>query len=114
MAVSWKDVVAYALRLPEVEESTSDGTPALKVAGKLMGRLRGEDDGGFAIKCTPTDKAALVSGGDPAYYTTPHYDGHSYILVRLELAEPAEVFELVSEAWHIAAPPATRRRRSHD
>ncbi|WP_256372162.1 hypothetical protein [Aeromicrobium sp. A1-2] len=40
MAASWEDVVAYAMTLPEVEESTSYRTPSLKVAGKLIGRPR--------------------------------------------------------------------------
>lgn len=108
--VTWEAVVAHALSLPEVEESTSYNTPSLKVAGKLMARLRTEDDGGLAIKCSMVDKEALVSGDDPAYYTTPHYDGHAYVLVRLDLAEPDEVFELISDAWHIAATPTVRKR----
>lgn len=113
MTVTWEDVVAYALRLPEVEESTSYGTPALKVAGKLMGRLRTEDDGGFAIKCSAVDKEALAASDDPAYYATPHYDGHNYVLVHLDLADRAELFELVDDAWHIAAPAAAHSRRAH-
>ncbi len=111
MSTSWKDVVAYALELPEVEESTSYGTPSLKVAGKLMCRLRTEDDGGLALKCSPTDKEALVGGDSRAYYTTPHYDGSNYVLIRLELAEPEELFELVHDAWDVAAP--ARVRKSH-
>lgn len=108
--VTWDSVVTHALTLPEVEESTSYNTPSLKVAGKLMARLRTEDDGGLAIKCSATDKEALVSDDDPTYYTTPHYDGHDYVLVRLDLAEPDEVFELIGDAWHIAATPTVRKR----
>ena len=108
--VTWEAVVAHALTLPEVEESTSYNTPSLKVSSKLMARLRTEDDGGLAIKCSATDKEALVGNDDPAYYTTPHYDRSNYVLVRLELAEPDEVFELLGDAWHIAATPTTRKR----
>jgi hypothetical protein len=108
--VTWEDVVAYAVTLPEVEESTSYRTPSLKVAGRLMARLRTEDDGGLAIKCSTVDKEALVGGTDPAYYTIPHYDGHDYVLVRLEQADADEVCELIADAWHIAAPPVVRRR----
>lgn len=110
--VTWEDVVAYALTLPEVAESTSYGTPSLKVAGKLMARLRTEAEGGLAIKCSAVDKAALVGGDDPAYYTTPHYDRSNYVLVRLDLAAPAEVFELIADAWHIAAPATLRKRHA--
>ena len=37
---TWDDVVAIGLRFPEVEVATSFGTPALKVRGKGMCRLR--------------------------------------------------------------------------
>lgn len=36
MSVTWEDVVTHAVSLPEVAESTSYGTPALTVSGKLM------------------------------------------------------------------------------
>nr|MCW2728815.1 hypothetical protein [Aeromicrobium sp.] len=110
MPVTWSDVVAFAVTLPDVAESTSYGTPALKVAGKLMGRLRTDSDGGLALKCATVDKESLVAGDDPAFYTTPHYDGYDYVLVDLELVDPDELFELVEDAWHIAAPAKLRQR----
>lgn len=106
----WHEVVSLASRLPEVEVSTSYGTPALKVAGKLMGRLRTDSDGSLALKTS--DKEALVASDDPAYFTTPHYDGYAYILVNLELVDPAEMAELLDDAWHIAAP--AKLRKQHD
>jgi hypothetical protein len=107
--MTWPDVVAYAQTLPHVAESTSYGIPALKVAGTLMARLRTDSDGGLAIKCSASDKMALAGGDDPAFYTIPHYDGYNYVLVRLELADPHEVCELISDAWHLAAPAALRQ-----
>lgn len=109
MTLSWEDIVTYARQLPEVEESTTYGTPCLKVAGKVFVNLRSGRDGGLAVKCTASDKEALVSSDDPAYYTIPHYDGYNYLLVRLELAEPEELFELVEDAWRIAAPAKVRK-----
>ncbi len=99
-----------ATELPEVEISTSYGTPALKVAGKLMGRLRTDSDGSLALKTS--DKEALVASDDAAYFTTPHYDGYDYILVNLELADASELAELIDDAWHIAAP--ARLRKQHN
>lgn len=110
MSVSWEEVVAFAVTLPEVAESTSYRTPSLKVAGTLLGRLRTESEGGLALKCSAADKEALLAGSDPAFYTTPHYDGHNYILVNLDLVEAEELFELVTEAWHIAAPTRLRKK----
>jgi len=110
--VTWEEVVAYAVTLPEVAESTSYGTPSLKVAGKLMARLRSEAEGGLALKCSAIDKVALVGGDDPAYYTTPHFDGYNYVAVNLDLAQPDELFELIADAWHIAAPATLRKRHA--
>ena len=42
--VSFEAVKATALALPEVAESTSYETPALKVRGKLMLRLREDNE----------------------------------------------------------------------
>ena len=109
MTMTWDEVVARAVELPQVEVSTSYGTPALKVAGKLMGRLRTDSDGSLALKTS--DKEALVASADPAYFTTPHYDGYPYILINLDLADPGEVGELIDDAWHIAAPPKVRAKR---
>ncbi len=110
--MTWEDVVAYAVTLPEVAETTSYGTPSLKVAGKLMARLRSEAEGGLAVKCSAIDKVALVGGDDPAYYTTPHFDGYNYVAVNLDLAQPDELFELIADAWHIAAPATLRKRHA--
>lgn len=112
MAISWDDVVAFAVTLPEVTESTSYRTPSLKVAGTLLGRLRTESEGGLALKCSAADKEALLASGNPAFYTTPHYDGHNYILVNLDLVDADELFELVTDAWGIAAPARLRKKQS--
>ncbi|MFI5426451.1 MmcQ/YjbR family DNA-binding protein [Aeromicrobium sp. UC242_57] len=87
MSISWEEVVAFAVTLPEVAESTSYRTPSLKVAGTLLGRLRTESEGGLALKCSADDKEALLASADPAFYTTSHYDGHNYILVNLDVVD---------------------------
>lgn len=51
-----------------------------------------------------------MSSDDPAFYTTSHYDGHDYVLVDLDLVDRDELFELLTDAWHIAAPAALRKR----
>ena len=111
MSISWGAVVEFAATLPEVAESTSWGTPSLKVKGKLMARLRTEDDGGLAIKCSAEEKHALVEADDPAFYTIPHYDGYDYVLVDLANADRDQVLELIDAAWWIAAPVRVQQLR---
>lgn len=109
---SWEDVLAIGKTLPEVEESTWFRTPSLKVAGKGFARLRTEAEGGLVLMCDHDEKAALLASGDPAFYTTPHYDGYGAILVDLERVEPAQLAELVEESWRRKAP--ARLRKAHD
>jgi hypothetical protein len=102
--VTWEDALALAQRLPGVEESTSYGTPAIKVRGKLMARLRSEADGGLVVMCGADEKAALLASGDRAFWTTPHYDGHGSIIVDLDRVDPEQLTELLADAWRAKAP----------
>ena len=49
MPEHWNTVLELARRLPEVEEGTSYGTPALRVRGKFFARLR-EDGETLVVK----------------------------------------------------------------
>ncbi len=109
---TWEDVVRIATALPEVEESTSYGTPSLKVRRKGFARLRTEAEGGLMVKCPMEEKEALLASGDPAFYTTPHYDGYGAILVDLDAIDEERLAELIDQAWRGSAPVTLRRR--HD
>ena len=86
---TWDDVVAIGTRLPGVEVTTSYGTPALKVAGGFMCRLRTDPDALVLRVVDLGEREALLQGQPDAFFTTPHYDGHPSVLVRLEAVDPA-------------------------
>jgi hypothetical protein len=50
------------------------------------------------------EREALLQGQPEAFFSTPHYDGYPYVLVRLEAVDPEELAELLEEAWRIRAP----------
>ena len=108
---SWDDVVAIGRGLPEVEESTWYRTPSLKVRGKGFARLRTEAEGLLVLMCSLEEKEALLASGDPAFTTTPHYDGYGAVLVDLDRVDPGHLAELVEEAWRLKAPARLRRER---
>ena len=108
---TWEDVVAIAAKLPSVTEGTSYRTPALKVAGKGFARLRTEAEGGLALWCELSEKEALLASGDPAFYTTPHYDGYGMILVDLDRVDEEHLAELIEQAWTLRAPAKLRKSR---
>ena len=101
---TWEDVVAIGTRFPGVELGTSYGTPSLRVRGKFMCRLRTDPDALVLRVSDLGEREALLQGQPDAFFSTPHYDGHPYVLVRLEAVDPTELAELVEEAWRVRAP----------
>ena len=101
---SWADVVDLGSELPGVEESTWYRTPALKVRGKGFLRLK-EDGESLAVPVLDLeDKGALLRANPEVFFTTPHYDGHAYVLVHLDQIGREQLAELVEDAWRLRAP----------
>ena len=100
---TWKTVQKIAAKLPETEESTSYGTPSIKVKGKLVVRLREEGD---VVAIYTEDKEGQMAADPDVYFSTPHYDGYPMVLVRLPKITEQELREVVTDAWRIRAPKA--------
>lgn len=111
---AWDDVVRIGLRFPEVFETTSYGTPALKARkqGGLICRLRTDPDALVMRVRDLGEREALLQNGGPAFFSIPHYDGYPYVLVRLDRIDPQELAELVEDAWRMQAP--RRAIAAHD
>jgi hypothetical protein len=101
--ISWEDVLELARDLPEVEESTSYGTPSLKVKGKFMARLR-DEAGVLVVRCDLDEKPFLLEANPETLFTMPHYDGYGAVLVRLDAVGRDELKELLIDAWLLVAP----------
>ena len=101
---TWDDVVEIGTRLPEVEVGTSFGTPALRVRGKSMCRMRSDPRALVLRVADLGEREALLQGQPDVFFSIPHYDGHPYVLVRLEAVDPVELAELLEEAWRVRAP----------
>jgi hypothetical protein len=101
---AWKDVVAIGRRLPEVEEGTWFRTPCLRVRKKSFCRMK-EDGETLVVRVVDLeDKEALLRSDPDVFFTTPHYDGYAYVLVRLERAGRELLAELIEDAWRLSAP----------
>jgi hypothetical protein len=72
--MTFDDARRLGLELPGVVDSTSYGTPALKVGGRLLARHRPEIDA-LVVRIDSVDKELLVLRDPDVYFTTPHYDG---------------------------------------
>lgn len=97
--MTWDDVVALAEDLPGAELSTSYGTPALKVRGKLLTRLRIEDDSLVLIGVPADERDMLMEAAPPVFHVTPHYDGYPMVLARLTTLDPDRLRPFLVRRW---------------
>lgn len=117
--------------LPEVELGTSWGDViTYKVRGKgfLLYRqphksaidpVTGEMYDDLLVIVTPSaaEKAALVEDESTPFFTIDHFRNYSAVLVqrsRLEEVEPAELVEIITDAWATRAPKALVRQHLGD
>jgi hypothetical protein len=100
--VSYDTVRRIGLSLAGVEEGTSYGTPALKVKGKLLVRLK--EDGETIVVRVPFDQRAEMLAADPeTYYITDHYEPYEYVLVRLAKVHPDALRDLITGSYRQTA-----------
>lgn len=102
--MTFDDVRAMAARWPGVEEATSYGTPALKVRGKLLTRLREDGDSLVVRHVGFYEREILIEAEPKIFYVTDHYRGWPMVLVRLSAASPAAVRQLLFRSWREIAP----------
>jgi hypothetical protein len=101
--VSFETVRQLALALPGIEEGTSYGTPAFKVRGKLLARLREEGET-LVVKIDFSDRDLLTQADPDTFFVTDHYVGHPLMLVRLSSVRREQLRILLEDAWRSAAP----------
>ena len=101
--LTFDDVFAMCASLPGIEESTSYGTRAIKVKGKLIVRLK-EDNESIVLKMSFVVRDILLHEQPDTFYVTDHYKDWPMVLVRLKAAKKKQLAELVESAWRENAP----------
>ena len=103
--MTFDEARAMFLAHPGVEEGTSFGTPAFKLKGKFMARLRDDDRDVLVLKPIGEDEQRFLMETQPqAFFTTPHYAGYPAVLIRLSQVDRAQLQELIGECWLRLAP----------
>ncbi|HEX8954750.1 MAG TPA: MmcQ/YjbR family DNA-binding protein [Burkholderiaceae bacterium] len=96
--VSYADLAKFAATLPGVHESTSYGTPALKVRGRLMARLW-EDATTVVLRSEWEERERLMAIHPEVFFLTEHYLKHPYVLLRLATVQRELMQTAVETAW---------------
>lgn len=100
--------------LPDVEEGTTYGSPALKVSGKMFACIavhRSAEPNSLAVRMSFIERDLRMSADPSIYYLTPHYVGHPVVLARLALLRDNELKELLEVGWQFEKKSPKRRSR---
>ena len=104
--VTFDTVRAIAQTLSGAEESTSYGTPAFKVKGKLFARFH---QGGEALVVSVDfeQREEMMNTSPEKFYITDHYLKYPWVLVRMSSVTPEELRDVLIGSWRRAATGKT-------
>jgi hypothetical protein len=100
--IDFDTVRRIARELPDVEESTAYGSPALKVRGKIMAGIpvnKSVEPDSLGVWIDFDQRAELLSGAPDVYYVTDHYVSGPIVLVRLSRIQEDALRDLLRVAW---------------
>ncbi len=101
--MTFDTVRQIAQTLPGAEESTSYGTPAFKVRGKLFARLH-QDGESLVVGVNFEEREEMMSADPDKFYITDHYLNYPWMLVRMSKVRPDQLRDLLIRSWRRAAP----------
>lgn len=105
-----------ALELPNVEEATGYGKPALKVSGKMFAYMpsnKSAEPDSLGVRVDFEQRAELLAGAPDVYYITPHYQAYPAVLVRMSRITPDQLKDLLTMAYRFVlrkSAPAPKRK----
>jgi hypothetical protein len=115
------DVAGLARQLPDVTEDERHGNrtwfvgrkafawdrPFSKADLRRFGEQAPPDGPILAVRVEDLGAKESVLAAHPgAFFTIPHFDGYSAILIQLRKVSAAELREALTDGWLACAPPA--------
>jgi hypothetical protein len=113
--VTFEVVREAAAALPDVEEGTAWGVPALKLRGRLLACMASNKSAepNTLVVCIGFDQRDAMIADDPeTYYLKPHYEAYACVLVRLSRISRDALTDLLQAGWRFVDASSPTRRRS--
>ena len=110
--ISFDTVREIGLALPDVEEGTTYGSPALKVRGKMFACIpshRSAEPDSLVVRIDFDRREELIAADPKTYYLKDHYLGYPCVLVRLTRIRRDELRDLLLMAWRFVSTSEKRR-----
>lgn len=103
-SAAFSKLLTAAEGLPEIERSTSYGTPALRVRKKLLCRIKDAET--VVLMCALEEKELLMEAAPEFYFETDHYKGWPAVLVRVHEIPLNELALRLRRSFLMQAPKA--------
>jgi len=117
--MTFDDVARIAAELPDVTEAESRGNRSWSVSGKAIAWERPfskADIKRFGDEIPPDgpilavrvldlgEKEAALAAHPTAFFTIPHFDGYSAVLIQLKKVSKKALREVIVDGWLASAP----------
>ena len=102
------------LSLPDVEEGTSWGVPALKVRGQMFACVpthKSAEPDSLVVRMDLDQRDSLLAEAPDIYYLKDHYLDYPCVLVRLSRIDDGSLRDLLGMGWKFVTTKAAKKRK---
>ena len=116
IGMSFDTVRTLSREFPDLEESTTYGSPSIKLGKRLVACLpthRSAEPGSLIVRTDFEQRSALLSEDPGTYYLTAHYESRPLVLVRLARLRLDQLRDLLGAARQCVLkhePPSKQHR----
>ncbi|HSY16138.1 MAG TPA: MmcQ/YjbR family DNA-binding protein [Jatrophihabitantaceae bacterium] len=119
MSATLDDASRHALQLPDVGEAERHGSRTWYVAGKVFawerpfskadlkrfGAVAPPEGPILAVRVADLgEKEAVLAANPDAFFTIPHFDGYSAVLIQLDRVSMKALREAIIDGWLACVP----------
>jgi hypothetical protein len=112
--IDFDTVRKIASGMPDVEDASAYGSPAIKVRGKLLTCIpthKSAEPDSLAVRIDIDQRAELVATAPDVYYFTDHYATYPMVLVRLSQIHPDALRDLLGATWRFVTAKTPNGKR---